>query len=129
MITAEKLQQFLDDLRLGKYDSTNYIVSCYGSTISIKDISKNVELNVSARKTISKQYDVAYKNYRKKSKIWRKFHKEPKWEDYEIYIVETVDNYAEISKSLYTSFMTFVKEQQEKDKLVQRANIESAFDL
>ena len=120
MITEEKLQQFLDDLRIGKYDSLNYKIKNYihfsGGTIWITDISKDVHI----RLVISTIDEYDHKGL-KSVKIG---------EHYEAFIESgPFEEVICITKELFESFHAYIKELHEQDKLIIRSNIEAAFGL
>jgi len=131
MLTEEKLQNFLDDLRLGKYDNERYEITTGYEAICIKDLHNNTNTWICVGKKSSKKYLDADRKWRK-SKIKKFFCKAPNFEDYPfiyIAIVEGLEEECEISESLYKSFISYISELTEKDKLVKRSNIESSFGL
>ena len=120
MITKEKLQNFLDDLRIGKYDNLNYKIRNYlhfsGGTLWITDVSKDIKM----RLAISKVDEYDHKGL-KSVKIG---------EHYEAFIEsEQFEETIYITKELFESFHTYMKEVHEQDKLIARTNIEAAFGL
>ena len=130
MITEEKLQNLLDDLRLGKYDADRYKISSNGHLV-IKDLQNNTKLTVWVY-SYTTEYWNEFWNWNKHSKIWKIFHKEPVLENYteEYFGTSSINNSPiKISYALYDSFETYRKELREKDKLIERSNIQSSFDL
>lgn len=120
MITKEKLQNFLDDLRIGKYDNLNYRIKNYlfsnGGSFYITDISKDIDLRVAIYKI--EEYD------------HKSFKSIKTGEHYELCIESgEFKEIIYVSEELYNSFYTYMKELHEQDKLVARANIEEAFGL
>lgn len=130
MLTEEKLQNFLDDLRLGKYDTDQYKIFSNGHLV-IKDLQNDTTLTVWVY-SYTTEYWNKIVDWNKHGKIWKIFHKEPVLENYteEYFCTSSINNNpVKISYFLYDSFETYRKELQEKDKLVERSNIQSSFGL
>lgn len=118
MITEEKLQNFLDDLRIGKYDSINYKIECTYNSLKITDISKDVFVSINV--IDGWDYDYKVNLFRKEKRSIP-----PRVNIYGEYYNDSFN----ISDETLYSLKTYINEQREKDKLIDRANIESAFGL
>lgn len=115
MLTEEKLQNFLDDLRLGKYDSERYNITNW----SIIDKQNKSELVF----FLHKEIDAYKKNIFGIYKLVTL--KTPKY-----YIgINNREDDIEVSEELYNSFMSYFTEIEEKDKLAERLNITESFGL
>lgn len=131
MLTEEKLQNFLDDLRLGKYDNDRYKITTTYDSLHIEDLQNDTKISITTFIT-APSYFPAYNAWNDHNKIWKLFHKEPIYDNYPkqyTAVMYTFEKEVPISKQLYDSFLTYCKELQEKDRLVQRSNVESSFGL
>lgn len=131
MLTEEKLQNFLDDLRLGKYDDEKYKIFSTNRHLVIKDLQNDTTLTVWVYLDTTEYWNEFW-DWDKHSKIWKIFHKKPVVESYtgEYFCTSSINNSpVKISRSLYDSFEAYRKELQEKDKLIERSNIQSSFGL
>ena len=131
MLTEEKLQNFLNDLRIGKYDNERYEITLSLNTINIKDRDTNTKTFIGVYSKSEKWYE-DYNIWNNRCKLWKWMFKEPEYDNYPLTyfaFVNSPNDICIISKSLYESFETYRKELIEKDKLVQWSNIESSFGL
>ena len=131
MLTEEKIQKLLDDLRFGAYDTCDYTVSCSIAhncgLLTLKDLKKKVCLHIRfygpdkfifVTKTIFGIPFTVKKN--KPQKATAQWVGDNSWNSTEE---------IEISNDLYDSLYKFAAEQTEKSKLLDITNIETAFDL
>ena len=118
MITEEKLQNFLDDLRIGKYDSINYKIECTYNSLKITDINRDVFVSINVIDGWNHDYKV---------NLFRKERRSipPRVNIYGEHYSTSVN----ISDKMLYSLKTYINEQRAKDELIDRANIESAFGL
>jgi len=115
MITEEKLQKFIDDLRVGKYDSEKYDVKNY----QILDKKTGARIIFYLRKEVSKWVQTKF------LKLWKVI----KFDTPKYYIGINEEPDVEVSEELYNSFYSFFTELEEKDKLIERLNIKESFGL
>lgn len=121
MLTEEKLQNFLNDLRLGKYDTEDYVIDPIRMSIADKNESE----------VIFSLYIETY-DY-----VERKFlpNKSIKLKTPRYFIHVYGDDYildlgmVQVQFNLYASFQSYFTELEEKDKLVRKLNIKKSFGL
>ena len=130
MLTEEKLQNFLNDLRFGKYDNENYKLEAYGApdcvSLTLKNTSNDVTLYLNLYQ--SKPYKYTYHRlfgfyWETKKKEYVSAHAVIK------YSIPTKETSINISDKLYDSFAAYILEQKEKIKLVEDSNREATFGL
>lgn len=137
MITEEKLQTFLDDLRIGKYDNFNYHIAYRYGGLLFKDIGKNVSFELQTHSVripiltqksgLSKLLPTRGKKYEQtKTKFYIKV----------LSIIDTntltyLPYYQDIqvSEDLFKSWNLYISEQREKEILIFKSNLESSFGL
>jgi len=130
MLTEEKLQNFLDDLRLGKYDNEKYELKAYGApdcvALNLKDISNNIELYLNLYQ--SKPYKIKEHGFLGLYWATKKKQFVPARAIIS-YCIPAKSKSIDISDELYNSFATYLLEQKEKIKLVEDSNREATFGL
>lgn len=121
MLTEEKLQKFIDDLRLGKYDIERYHIG-YDGIITDKQNDTTIIVRYFKKESEFVQMK-GIKGFFRKYKYQTIQLEKPE------YIVYIDDEFLSVSQSLYQSFKSYFDEIQEKDRLVRRLNIKESFGL
>lgn len=131
MLTEEKLQNFLDDLRLGKYDTDRYKVIPYSENmLAIEKLDTEIRITVSVNHDIDVQYWRDFHKWSDANWLKRFFIKKPVYDDYDkTYNGYHNDEGVTISKNLHDSFCAYCTELLEKDRMIRRINEEDAFGL
>lgn len=129
MLTEEKLQNFLDDLRLGKYDDEKYkIVPHSKNMLSVEKLDSEIKITVSVDCIIDPQYCTDFYKWAD-TNIFKRG-KKPVYDDYDkVYSCCCNGESVKISKDLYDSFCSYCTELLEKDRMILRINAEDAFGL
>ena len=124
MITEEKIQELLDNLRTGVYDTPKHEIECHTRNTGLKEIEiRNNETRL--------YITISLYNYKFKRFLWKLFRK--KVHSYALICmtngITCVDEEILISNKLYESFVAYINERIEQDKLIIRSNVESDFKL
>ena len=119
MLTEEKIQKFIDDLRVGKYDNERYEISPNGY---IKDTKTDIEICIDWYTEAYEWKQVGFWIFKR----WKSFkYKEPKY----FINIDNTDYPVEVTEELYNSVISYFRELGEKDKLLRRLNIKESFGL
>lgn len=130
MMTEEKLKNFLDDLRFGKYDTADYKLQAYGVSDCVSLTLENVTNNVILYLTLYQSKPYKYVAHRLFGFYWESKKKEHVQAYATIsYTFPSKGVSIDISDELYDSFSKYVLEQKEKIKLVEDSNREATFGL
>ena len=130
MLTEEKIQKLLDDLRFGKYDTPNYSLECRAvkdcGSLCLKDLKNKTELFIRFYK--SSKYTLRTIVIFGQFYHWKKHKRKPA--QVEVFFANNLPcEIITISDELCNSLHTFAKEQLEKDKLLAKNNVETTFNL
>lgn len=115
MLTEEKLQNLINQLRLGIYNSDRYIIK---SNVII-DKETNAKLHI---------YYFVNESEWIQTKIFKRW-KEIKYKTPKYYITIEEIGEVEVSKELYTSYKTYFEEIDQKNRLTERLKSERHFGL
>ena len=139
MITEEKLQKLIDDLRTGVYDTDRYKIEVYtGCMYHDSDCEFQITDNQTGTyiDVYCWEYEQALETVVEKPKCKlfstkSEVHTVKTKKTFEIrisgpYFFEEVQD---VSKKLFKSFMSFVAERLQQEELISRSNIESSFGL
>ena len=116
MLTIEKLQSFIDDLRLGKYDNERYEIT----TTCVRDLETKTDVYVYWYKRDHEYIEKKYYIFNKYK--WIKLN-HPK------YFISINNVELEVSEKLYDSYNSYFTEISHKIGLIQRLNTETYFGL
>lgn len=124
MMTEEKIQELLDNLRTGVYDTPKHEIECHTWNTGSKEIE--IRNNETHLYTTISLHNCKFKRF-----LWKLFRK--KVHSYASIRmtngITCVNEEILISNELYESFVAYINERIEQDKLIIRSNVESDFKL